>query len=117
MRRFEITRPFLGETITALILELEEGVHVSVFGGQRTHIGAVSIAASNGGCTTTQFPGHRDGVVSERWAKALSETGYCPAVVEAGIHYDGLSREGIVETVALTDAMLEEALALLQGKT
>lgn len=55
-----------------------------------------------------QFPGHKDGAVSERWAEALAKAGYRPVVVEAGIHYDNLSREGIMDVIRLTDEILLE---------
>ena len=115
MKRFQWTRELLGKEITAEVLCLPQGVRVSVFGGDLPHIGAVSIAAPEGTCSTVEFPGHRDGTVSRRWADALAKAGFCPAVVEAGIHYDGLSREGIAEVLALTDNMLSDILDALSG--
>lgn len=116
MRHFQLTRKLFDREITAEILCLEQGLHVSIFGGDLPHIGAVSIAAPDGVCSTVQFPKHRDGAVSERWAKALAYAGYCPAVVEAGIHYDQLSKQGIVEVLSLTDKMLDDALNILSTK-
>lgn len=115
MRRFERSRRCLGAALTVQVLQLEQGVHVSVFGGQLPHIGAVSIVSPEGACSTVQFPGHKDGAVSRRWAEALAAAGYRPAVVEAGIHYDGLSREGIETVLSQTDAMLEETLEALSA--
>lgn len=77
-----------GKKITAELTRLDQGVQVLVAGGDLSHVGAVSIVDPEGHITTTQFPGHRDGVVSRRWAEALAETGNIPAVVTAGIHYD-----------------------------
>lgn len=108
MKTVEITRKLLGEDVTAFVLFLDGGVHASIYGGSRPHIGAVSVVDLAGKCHTTQFPGHKDGVVSERWAKALAEAGYRPVVVEAGIHYDNLSREGIMAVIRLTDKILLE---------
>lgn len=115
MKRFQWTRELLGKEITAEVQCLPRGVQVSVFGGDLPHIGAVSIVSPEGTCSTVEFPGHRDGTVSRRWADALAKAGYCPAVVEAGIHYDGLSREGIAEVLALTDKMLDCILDTLSG--
>lgn len=113
MRSVEITRSLFHEKITALALPLEEGLHVSICGGSRPHIGAVSIVSPEGERRTWQFPGHKDGVVSERWAEALSRAGFRPVVVEAGIHYDALRQEEIAAVVALTDKMLKEILEAL----
>lgn len=113
MNRFELRRMLYGEPITAQVLQLDEGVHVSLFGGRKPHIGAVSIADPLGACSTVRFPGHRDDAVSARWAAALSDAGYRPAVVEAGIHYDNLSRDGIAGVLAVTEEMLTEVLSRL----
>lgn len=113
MTQFELHRFLYGERITAHVLRFGSDVHISVFGGQRAHIGAVSIVDPEGACRTVQFPGHKDGAISEQWANALAENGYRPAVVEAGIHYDNLSREGIVAVLALTDGMLADVLERL----
>lgn len=115
MRQFELKRTLLGADITAQVTVLEAGVQALVFGGTRPHIGAVSMADSQGSITTRQFPGHKDGVVSERWARVLSEAGYCPTAVIAGIHYDGLNREQIDDVVKLTDDMLSELLYTLRA--
>ncbi len=110
MRRFEMTRELFGAEITAQVLQLDQGLHVSVFGGTCSHIGAVSVAFPSGSVETLQFPGHKDGVVSSQWAEALSGAGYCPCTVEAGIHYDNLSRREIDIIVALTREMLNTIL-------
>ena len=110
MKRFELKRTLLGADITAQVTVLEAGVQVSVFGGTRPHIGAVSVADPQGDITTRQFPAHKDGVVSERWARALSEAGYCPAVVTAGIHYDQIGKADICAVLDLNDGLIRSAL-------
>ena len=67
MRHFQLTRRLLGRKISADILCLEQGLHVSVYGGDLPHIGAISIVSPDGMCNTIQFPTHRDSAVSERW--------------------------------------------------
>ena len=113
MKTIGTTRELFGEKITTAAILLDGGIQVSVFGGSRPHIGAVSITDPAGNCHTTQFPGHKDGVVSERWAETLFNAGLSPVVVEAGIHYDALGREEIAAVVALTDEMLKEVLEVL----
>lgn len=114
MRQFTLTRELMGASLTAQAVRLPSGLQVGIYGGTLPHIGAVSVAGPQGEAATQQFPGHRDGVVSGRWAEALSEAGYRPAVVTAGIHYDGLSREQIAKVVELTDDMLSELLHMLR---
>ena len=116
MKKFSLTRELMGAALTAYAVRLPEGLHVGLYGGTLPHIGAVSVVDPQGDVATQQFPTHKDGVVSEQWAKVLSEAGYRPAVIAAGIHYDGLSREQIDRVVAVTNEMLTELLDML-GET
>ena len=113
MKTIEITRELFGEPVAVLALPLDGGVHVSVFGGSRPHIGAVSIADMDGCVTTTQFPFHKEQVISRKWAGALARLGRLPVVVEAGIHYGGLDGAGIQKVLALADTLLGEVSAAL----
>lgn len=108
-----VTRTVLGAPLTARVQVIDGGVRAEVYGGTRPHIGAVSIAGPDGDIATTQFPTHRDGAVSARWAEALVGAGLRPAVVLAGIHYDGLSPDGIRQVLDASDWLLREVLAQL----
>ena len=114
MIQITLTQELMGASITAHAIYLRPGLQVTVYGGTLPHIGAVSVADPQGNVTTQQFPTHKDGVVSERWAKAISEAGYRPAVIAAGIHYDSLNREQIGDVIKLTDDMLGELLQTLK---
>lgn len=116
MKQFEEKCTLFGADITAQVIILDEGVQVSVFGGTRPHIGAVSVVNMVGEMTTTQFPGHWDGVVSRVWAKALIEAGYIPAVVTAGIHYDQISKADIGTVLELNDGLIRSALEKIPGQ-
>lgn len=115
MRQFTITRSLMGADITAQVLVLDEGCHVSLFGGSHPHIGAISVVSPTGLMETTQFPGHKDSVVSDQWARALAKAGHCPCVVETGIHYDNLNRQEIDMVVSLTGEILNIILDVLSG--
>ena len=111
--RLRLAENCLGHAIVADIARFPCGIHVSVYGGALPHIGAVSVASPDGAVSTTEFPGHRDAAVTEGWARALCEKGMLPAVVEAGIHYDGLTREGIREVLETTDRLLAQLWEVL----
>ena len=100
--------------IHAFVLLTDEGIHISVCGGEKSHIGAVSIIAPDGSRSDMQFPGHKDGVITSKWASALHEAGYCPVVACAGIHYDNLSWEGIQTVVSAADQLLSRVLQFLR---
>ena len=117
MRRFELRRTYRGKDITAGVIQTPHGVQVTLFGGDRPHIGAVAIVDPEGNRTLTEFPGHREGAVCDAWAAACAAAGVCPAVVTAGIHYDGISREEIAAVVAQTEALLHAVLKeLCEGR-
>ncbi len=113
MKQFELHRHYRQRDIAAFVLQTDAGVHISLFGGDRPHIGAVGVIDPEGGCAVTEFPTHREGVVCERWTAALAAAGHRPAVVEAGIHYDDLGKAGIQDVLALTDDLLAELLQAL----
>ena len=113
MKTFQITRQLFDMDIIAWVLQLDKGIHISVCEGQLSHIGAVSMIDFSGKCSTMQFLGHKEGILTERWAKKLAALGRIPVVIEAGIHYDHLSAEGITAVMQLTDSMLEDVLLAL----
>lgn len=108
-----LERELYGRPITVRLERLDEGVHVLLTGGHRTHIGAVSLAEPEGTVETRVFPGHKDQYVSEPWALALAARTGQRACVVCGIHYDNASPAQIREILACTGALLEEALGTL----
>jgi hypothetical protein len=113
MKEYFCSNRLMDCSIEARTHVLDDGIHVLVIGGCRTHVGAVSYAFPGQPVETVQFPTHRDGAVSERWAKTLCERMNCPVVVNCGIHYDNVTKADIMEIVKATDALLEQTLALL----
>lgn len=129
MDQIELKRRLFGFDIHAQVTRLENGIAVLLAGGEKGHIGAVSIAetsdtevsdtkvtdtedskSSGAVCQTIAFPGHREDVLSEKWAKAIAGKKKCRAVVLAGIHYDKATKEQIQEILRVTDEMLAEIL-------
>ena len=106
----------LGRQIFARATLFPKGVHVSLFGGDLPHIGAVTVITPEGEEETTLFPTHRDDVVSRRWGERLKDEGFLPAVVEVGIHYDGLTKEDIESVIRATDLLLERLLSKMRDR-
>lgn len=104
----------LGAELTARAVVLLHGVQVSLIGGTLPHTGAVSVAGPTGEVQTTEFPGHRDGVLSGRWAAGLAAAGLLPAVVAAGVHYDSITKEGIAAVCAASDTLLRQCIKACQ---
>lgn len=96
--------------ITALTLT-GGGVFVQIYGGDFPHIGAAGTVSPEGEITVSEFSGHREGIICREWAESLSLACLIPAVIGAGIHYDGLDRDGIREVLSAVEEMREGILA------
>ena len=107
MRKTTYQRIVLGYLVTAEITRLNDGFHILLVGGSRTHVGAVS-TCSGSEVLTIEEKHHREGVVSAKWADTLHRAWNCPVTVACGIHYDHASKEEIRIVVEETDIMLAE---------
>ena len=109
----------LEHSIYARVDKLDEGYDVSLLGGCRTHIGAVSLAAPGQDTRTLGRCGHKETAVSVRWAAELAKIWAAPVCVRCGIHYDTLSAEGLEQVLSTCADMLENILSngLVRQKT
>ena len=105
-----IQRQLFGFPICASVTRLDDGVHVLLTGGCRTHVGAISVSEPKQPTETKVFPGHKDQLISEPWAEALAGLLEKRAVVACGIHYDAASKMQILEILRCTEEMLQEIL-------
>ena len=106
------SRSLLGYPIAYELTRLDEGIHVLLTGGCRSHIGAVSVG-ENGAVETRVFPGHKDHLLSEPWAGAITRKTGQRCCVVCGIHYDGVSRADIAAILSAGEELLEELLEKL----
>lgn len=111
-REFRRSRNLYGRELTAAVTLLEGGINVLLFGGDREHIGAISIADEEDGICVRDvtFPGHKETDIAHNWAESLCRQTGLPAVVEVGIHYDNITKEVIEEVLRVTEKMLKEIL-------
>ncbi len=93
---------------------LDEGMSVLLAGGDKTHIGAVSIKEPGRSVVTVCLEGHREDCISERWAVALGEAIDQTVCVQCGIHYDYLSRSGIEQVLEACNQLLEKIMNILK---
>lgn len=110
---FCLTSQALGKPITVKITRLDAGIAVLLAGGERSHIGASACAGPEGSGELT-LPGHRDDVLCRQWAVRLSEISGTQVWVACGIHYDGLSREGLAQVMETCGRLLEQAADILE---
>ncbi len=94
--------------VTLKAVDIGGDLLVTIIGG-KAHIGAVAIGIKTEGMATSSVitvPVHREDRVvkdaAEKLAKALDRT----VVVVAGIHYDDMNHEEIMDTLQLCDEMV-----------
>jgi hypothetical protein len=100
----------LGKEIKAVITRLDEGINILIIGGDRTHIGAVSIAEKDGTVQTVRRADHKEFLISEKWASKLAVALNCPVCMECGIHYDNIAKEEIDVVTGCCEKLLREVL-------
>lgn len=110
MKRIEVREMLFGFLLHAEAIRLDDGWDVSVTGGSRTHVGAVSLAQPGQELRTLLRAGHRDDVISERWAKRLADVWNEPVCVRAGIHYDGVTKTEINLILEAAERLLDRLI-------
>ncbi len=105
-----IKRELMGYPIQAEVVKLDDGINVLLIGGCRSHIGCVSVAEPDGELRSMPFPGHKEQIVSDMWAKKIAAYFQCRTSVTCGIHYDNLSKEGLKKVQEALEYMLEEVI-------
>lgn len=108
----------LNRRVAIAVYRTKEGINVLIEGGDKGHIGAVAVARDGKIVESVCFPGHREDIVCESWAREISGLVPGPAVVEAGIHYDGITKGQIEEVMEVLTAQrkgLMEELAEESG--
>lgn len=116
MEGFTLTCQLLGFPITAQLTALDDGWTVSITGGCRTHVGAVTLAHPGHPSQTMERPGHRDAFISRCWAEALAEATAGPVCVCCGIHYDLKGKEELPKIVAACGELLQQAVTRVGRK-
>jgi hypothetical protein len=104
-----LERTVLDFPIRVEIKKLNEGWDVGIFGGCTTHVGAVSLAASDGTVETLERPGHKDGVISAQWASELAVQLDDVVCVRCGIHYDNAEKAQLTAIVDACEDLLRKA--------
>ncbi len=113
--RFVVNRTLFGKKIEADVTVLQWGVQVLLYGGEKSHIGAVSVIDEEGKAQQIQFPGHKEQQLCESWSERIWQDIQEPVAVIAGIHYDGLTREQIGQIVKITEEMKKECVLRLNS--
>lgn len=110
--------------IEAGVKRIGDDLLVAISGGEKPHIGAVSVAQSrpslknpdNVSATASVicFPAHKEDELAKAVSEVLSAALDTRVVVTAGIHWDNISEDGIMKVInnskILVDLILKEVL-------
>lgn len=111
-----LERTVLGYPLIAELTALDEGWDVSITGGSRTYVGAVTLAEPDVTIQTLQREQHRDGRISEQWASELAKHLHSPVCVRCGIHYDAITKEQLAAVIDGCNALLFELTEILKAE-
>lgn len=98
---------------------------VSIWGGEKPHIGAVSVAqprpslkdpeVMSATASVICLPGHKEDELAKAASEILAAALNSSVVVTAGIHWDNMSEEGIQKVIGnsriLVDLILEKIVS------
>lgn len=115
MSEFRIERNLYGFSITAVVTQLDQDIHILLTGGCLSHIGAVSMYEHGRQKGFFQLAGHKDGIVGSRWAEEISVRRKGTVTVACGIHYNHATRQMLQEIMKVTDEMLSEAVKIMNN--
>ena len=97
----------MGKPLVALAEKLDQGWDIGLYGGDSSHVGAVSFAGQ-GGSQTIQRAGHRDALLSRRWADYLAAQLNVPVCVRCGVHFERFSKEDLPVILEASDQLMYE---------
>lgn len=109
--KWELT--ILNRPVICTVTPLDDGIHVLLTGGDKGHIGAVSVCDPDQAPETIRFPWHKEQYITEPWAKTIANAAQQRCCVVCGIHYDGASPEDIRCILSETDQLLRQILEKL----
>jgi hypothetical protein len=112
--------------ITAGVRLIGQDVLVAIYGGEKPHIGAVAMAqprpslkdpgVTSATASVFTYVGHKEDDLAKATAEILAAALNTNVVVTAGIHWDNLTKEGILQVIhnseILIDLILEKVRSL-----
>ena len=97
----------LGKRLWAKAEKLDQGWDVGLYGGDSTHVGAVTLAAPGEELQTLERSGHRDSALSVSWARQLEELLGQPVCVRCGVHFENFTKADLPAVFEAAQRLLE----------
>lgn len=112
----ELNAQYMNCDIAVYCQQLDYGYEIRILGGHRSHIGSVTVADKQGTLQTITLPGHKEDVITRQWASQIWEIAKQPVSVLAGVHYDDLRKEQLMEVIQILDKLLSDCKTELQKR-
>ncbi len=103
--------------LEASIRFIGEDLLVAIWGGDRPHIGATAVAQprpslrdperTSATASVICLPGHKEDELAKKASEKIASAINVNVVVAAGIHWDGLTLEGIAKVVRNGDILID----------
>ncbi len=93
-------------------LTLGRDVCIIIDGGDKAHIGAVSLRAHECKTQTLCLKGHKEDVITARVAKNVHLELKCAVTCLCGIHIQNISKEEIDLVFLLVDELVKKAISM-----
>lgn len=106
LNAIELHAEFLNREIMVYCQQLDYGYEIRILGGHRSHVGSVTVADEQGTLQTITLPGHKEDVITRQWASQICEIVKQPVSVLAGVHYDDLKKEQLMEVIQILNKLL-----------
>lgn len=121
----QVTDAKSGRRLAAWIHEVGEDLVVAVGGGEKPHVGSVVLAQPyrsklrpgefSASCSVLTIPPHKEEPIARGIAVRLAESLGKVIVVTAGVHENGLDREGVTDYLRLGSELGDALAAELGG--
>lgn len=112
----ELHAEYMNCDIAAYCQQLDYGYEIRILGGHHSHVGSVTVADEQGTLQTITLPGHKEDVITRQWASQIWEIAKQPISVLAGVHYDHLRKEQLMEVIQILDKLLSDCKTELQKR-
>lgn len=104
------SQTILSRPVVCTVTPLDDGIHVLLTGGDKSHVGAVSVCDPGQLPETMTFPGHKEQYITVHWSETIAAAAQQRCCVVCGIHYDHATPAEIETIMAKTGEMLQQVL-------
>lgn len=113
--------------LEAHVMAIGQDLLVAIWGGERPHIGAVSIAqprpslkdpnSTSATASVICLLGHKEDEMSKAFSEVLSAALNTQVVVTAGIHWDNINEQGIKKVLQNSKILLDLILERISSES